>query len=240
MPKMIGFFGSCPADICMYTAYALQNAGKRVCVVDNSQDGILFGCIPTPDQRFTTVTFHNVDFMRWEPLVQWHELDYEFVLVQLGNRPQELCLAVCSERILVVDCERKHLDFYEQYMRDSCLPAAVLLRGFYPQRTTVKKIKAYFEQDNTLIDRWLLLPLDAEDEAYRIKMQYGLLDQFTHISAGMEHVLVQLLRMLEIHDKRRVQRAVKDAKQGKMTDMAVSERRRDGCGHPVCSVQRSV
>lgn len=215
MSKIIGFFGSYPADICMYAAYALQNAGRRVCVIDNSEDGILYQSVPTPDQRLDAVTFHNVDFMRWEPLVQWHELDYEFVLVQLGNEPQELCLALCSMRILIIDCERRNLDFYHQFMQESSLPAAVLLRGFCPDQMAVAKMKKRFEQGNAFIDQWLLLPFDEADETYRIEMQYGWLYKFVHISAGMERILMQLLRMMEIHDRIRIIRAVRDAKQGK-------------------------
>lgn len=205
----------------MYAAYALQNAGRRVCVVDNSDDGVLFRCVPTPDERLAAITFHNVDFMRWEPFVQWHELDYEFVLVQLGDRPQELCLALCSARILVVDCERRNLDFYKQFMQQSSMSAAVLLRGFCPDRIATKKMKEYLERGNGLVDQWMLLPLDEADEAYRIEMQYGILHKFAHISTGMERVLMQLLRMLEIHDRIRIIRAVRDAKQGKAARVAV-------------------
>lgn len=219
MSKIIGFFGSYPADICMYAAYVLQNTGRRVCVVDNSEDGILFGCVPTPDQQLKAVTFHNVDFMRFEPLVQWHELNYDYVLVQLGNMPQELCLVLCSERILVMDCERKNMDFYYQFMQESSLPAAVLLRGFCPDQMLAEKVKKYFERENKFIERWLLLPFDEADEAYRIEMQYGALYQFAHISSGMERVLMQLLRMLENHDRIRILRAVRDAKQGKSAGM---------------------
>ena len=56
-----------------------------------------------PDVRPDAVTFRNVDFLRLEPVVRWHELDYEYVFVQLGAQPPELCLALCSVRILVAD-----------------------------------------------------------------------------------------------------------------------------------------
>lgn len=215
MPKIIGFFGSYSADICMYAAYALQNAGRRVCVIDNSEDGILYQAVPTPDQQLRAVTFHNVDFIRWEPLVQWHELDYDLILVQLGDRPQELCLALCSVRILIMDCERRNLDYYHQFMQEASMPMAVLLRGFCPDQMDAARMKEHFEQGNVFIDRWLLLPFDEADEAYRIEMQYGQLHKFAHISAGMERILMQLLCMMEIHDRIRIIRAVKDAKQGK-------------------------
>ncbi len=224
MPEMIGFFGSYPADICMYTAYALQNAGKRVCVIDNSDDGILFSCVPAPDCQMQTVTFHNVDFIRHKPLVQWHELDYELVLIQLGSRPQELCLAVCSMRILVVDCERRNMEFYQHFLQACGLSAVVLLRGFSLE-FAVEKAKRLLECGPGLIERWLLLPLDEEDETYRIQMQYGTMYQFAHISAGMERVLGKMLRMLDVTDRVHIAQAVRNAKQGKTADPVCCRRR---------------
>lgn len=219
MPKIIGFYGSYPADICMYTAYALQNAGKRVCVIDLSEDGILFRCIPAPEECFAAVTFHNVDFIRRKPLVQWHELDYEYVLVQLGEKPQELCLAVCSMRILIMDCERSTLDFYGQFLQASGMPAVVLLRGFCPDRSAAGKIMKYFGHGNCLVERWLLLPFHEADEAYRIKMQYQMLSKFTHISADLERMLIQLLLLSGMKDRLKASRAVRAAKQGKTAGM---------------------
>lgn len=215
MPKIIGFFGSAPADLCMYAAYALQNIGKRVCVVDNSEDGSLFRCIPTPDERLRAVTYRNVDFMRWYPLADWHALDDEYVLVQLGAMPQQLCLALCSERILVTDCERANLDAYSRYLTQCCMPVTVLLRGFCWNWVIAEQIKAYAAKDSSFIERWLFLPYDPTDEAYRIEMQYGKLYQFSQISTGMERVLAKLLQLLEICDRIRLVRAINDAKRGK-------------------------
>ncbi len=216
MPKIMGFFGSYPADICMYAAYALQNAGRRVCVIDNSEDGILFACVPSPEQTMTVFTWHNVDFMRGISMLRWHELDYECVLVQFGERPQPLCLALCSVRVLVTDCERKHLDFYDQFVQEISMPIAVLLRGFCSDRLLAEKVKNYFEGKNKRIDRWLLLPFDEADETYRIRMQYGIMYKFAHISIGMERILMQLMQMLEIQDRICRVRAVRDAKQGRI------------------------
>lgn len=217
MPKIIGFLGSHPADICMYAAYVLQNTGKNVCVIDNSEDGVLFGCVPSPDSQLKAVTFHNVDFMRFRTFMEWHRLDYEFLLVQLGKCPQELCLAQCSERVLAVDCERGNLDYYNHYMRCSGMAMSVLLRGFSPEGGIMGKIKQYFGQGNPFIEKWFLLPLDMADEAYRIGMQYGALSKFTHISAGMERVLAQLVRMMASSGSYgTTARAVRNAKRGRV------------------------
>ncbi len=216
MPKIIGFLGNYPADICMYTAYALQNTGSSVCVADNSQDGILYGCVPAPDVQADSVTFHGVDFVREKPLVQWHELDYDYVLVQLGARPQELCLASCSERVLVVDCDRRSLDFYHQYMQESGMTMSVLLRGYCPEGVSAKVIKERLAVENCFIEKWMTLPFHEMDEAYRIGMQYEPVSRFAYISLGMEKVLMQILCMAGAGSPSGAIRAVKHAKKGRM------------------------
>lgn len=96
------------------------------------------------------------------------------------------------------------------------MPIAVLLRGFCSDRLLAEKVKNYFEGKNKRIDRWLLLPFDEADETYRIRMQYGIMYKFAHISIGMERILMQLMQMLEIHDRICRVRAVRDAKQGRI------------------------
>ena len=77
-------------------------------------------------------------------------------------------------------------------------------------------MKKRLEWDQELIDRWLLLPFHEADEAYRIHMQYETMYKFANISAGMEHVLVQLLRMIASSDKMHHIRSIRNAKYGKM------------------------
>lgn len=216
MPKIIGFLGRRPADICLYTAYALQNTGRSVCVIDNSEDGILYGCVPKPDDKAVSVTFHNVDFMRFIPLVQWHELDYEYILVQLGDTPQQLCLAACSERVLVVDSERSSLDYYRQFTKENSLKMTVLLRGFRLDRVLEKKMQERFKHENCFVKQWITLPINKYDEAYRIGMQYEPLNKFAHISGEMENVLRKILGILKADNTIRIARAVSAAKKGKM------------------------
>lgn len=215
MSKIIGFLGTYSIDICLYAAFAVQNTGKSVCVIDHSDDGVLYDCIPTPDGQLEAVTYHGVDFMRRQPLLKWQNMEYEFVFVQLGARPQELCLALCSKLVLVVDCERRNLDCYNQYMQETRMPMTVLLRGFCPGGISVRMLKDYFARGNCFIEKWMTLPLNEMDEAYRIGLQYEPLSKFAYISAGMEKALVQLLRQLDAGSAARIIRAVKHAKSGR-------------------------
>ena len=197
LPKIIGFLGSYTADICLYTALALQNTGKSVCVIDHSDDGALYDSIPTPDKCLQMVTYHNVDFIRREPFANWQDLQYQFVIVQLGALPQDICIELCSERILAVDCERINLDYYSQWMRKKQLPMIVLLRSVCQNGFSARKIKERFELENCFVERWLTLPLNQMDEAYRIRMQYEPVKKFSKLSLDMEKMLIQLLSVIQ-------------------------------------------
>lgn len=215
MSKIIGFIGSCPADICMYAAYAMQNTGSSVCVIDNSMEGVLYGCVPKMDAQAMAVTFHQVDFIRFKPFIYWHELEYTYVFILLGDRPQQLCMASCSMCVLVVDCERRNLDFYRRFMKESSMAMYVVLRGFCAGSVFVEKIMERFSDQNGLIVRWMLVPLDETDEAYRIGMQYEKIGKFPDISLAMEKVLAQILALLGAGSPVGVMQAVKNAEKGK-------------------------
>ena len=60
--KIIGLFGVCQTDICIYVASILQNAGCRVCVVDNSFEQAMHFCIPHPAEKLLTITYKKIDY----------------------------------------------------------------------------------------------------------------------------------------------------------------------------------
>ena len=219
MPKIIGFFGTFTADLCLYTALAMQNTGRSVCVVDQSDDSALYESIPTPDKNLETVTYHNVDFIRREPCANWQDLGYEYVFVQLGAMPQELYLAVCTDCVLVIDCERVNLDFYRCVMMQNEKAMTVLLRGFCPGGICGRKIKEQFERENCFVERWLTLPLVQSDEAYRISMQYEPINNFRKLSADMEKALIQLMHSFGASNYAEIISGIKAAKHGRVSGM---------------------
>lgn len=215
MSEIVGFLGVSPMDICLYTAFSTQNRGKSVCVLDQSKDGLLYHCIPSPGGQLEVVTYHGVDFIRSQPLVQWQDMHYDVIFVQMGGQPQQLCLALCTKLVLVVDCERENLDFYRRFMQESKMPMTVLLRGFFPGTIPVKERKEYFANGNDFIEKWMVLPVNEADEAYRMRMQYGQFNKFAYISHKMQNVLVQLLRHMGAANQMEALRAVKQAKYGR-------------------------
>ena len=196
MPQIIGFLGTYPVDVCLYTAFALQNTGKSVCVNDFTSEGVLFECIPTPEETLEIITFRNVDFMHQLPMAEWKQKPYDYIFVQLGDAPQELTVSSCDELILVIDCEKRHLDEFQNLMQKMRMSMNVVLRGFCPDGIPERKLKEYFEQENCFVERWLTLPFDEMDEAYRIGMQYEPMQSFAHASVGWEKLLLQLLKIL--------------------------------------------
>lgn len=220
MSEITGFLGISPADICLYTALSVQNTGKSVCVIDHSEDGILYRSIPAPEGQLEAVTYRGVDFVRKKPLPDWQDTEYGHIFVQLGTQPEELCMALCDRLVLVMNAERYNMDIYRNYMRQIRMPMIVLLRGFCPYGIPVNTIKDYFMRENNFVEKWILLPLSEYDEAYRIGMQYECFKKFAYISSEMEWALVRLLRSLENRSSVSLMRAVKQAKKGRMASMA--------------------
>lgn len=214
MPKITGFIGTHSEDLCLYTALALQNTGRRVCVNDHTAEGLLFACIPTPEENLETVTFRNVDFVHLAG--DWQKLDYDQVFVQLGEKPEEACVAACDELVLVTDCDRRNLDYFNRFMQRMKTSMTVVLRGYCPDGISDRRIKDYFERENCFVQKWLTLPLDEVDEAYRIGMQYEPMKSFAHASRGLDKVLLSLMRVIEPQEITVAQKAVRAVRSGRV------------------------
>lgn len=215
MSKIIGFIGAYPTDLCLYTAFALQNTGKSVCVNDFTEEGGLYECIPTPEEELEVITFRNVDFVHRLSLASWRQSAYDYVFIQLGSNPQELAASACDELILVTDCERQSLDEFQHLMQQMKMSMNVILRGYCPDGISERKLKDYFERENCFVQKWLTLPFDEMDEAYRIGMQYEPMRGFEHVSKGLEKVVLQILGLIAPKNSAKNIKAMRAVKSGK-------------------------
>ena len=121
-------FGVGQTDICIYIASILQNAGYRVCVVDNSYEQAMHYCIPHPAEKLLTITYKKIDYERLVPADHWQEKDYDYLIVDLGVWPSEEALQACGEIFLVMDCAVAQIYRYRELMK--LLRDVTVLSGF--------------------------------------------------------------------------------------------------------------
>lgn len=212
--KIIGLFGVGQTDICIYVASILQNAGYRVCVVDNSFEQAMHYCIPHPAEKLLTITYKNIDYERLVPTDCWQEKDYDYLIVDLGVWPQEEALKVCGEIYLVMDCAVAQIFRYRELMKRAALPMNVILRDVCPEAVSARRILALLQEENCFVVDTYVLPLSEEDIACRFCMQYQGYQSFAHLSVPFEKMLVKICRELAECEDSFVWRSFKRARRG--------------------------
>lgn len=212
--KIIGLFGVCQTDICIYLASILQNMGHRVCVVDNSYEQAMHYCIPRPAEHLLTITYKNIDYERLVPEGDWQEKEYDYLLVDLGVWPPEEALRACGEIFLVMDCAIAQMYRYRELMRHRALPMNVILRDVCPEAVSGRKVLAMLQEENCFVVDSYILPWNEEDTACRFCMQYQGYQSFSGLSAPFEKMLVKICRELEGCEEALIWRSFKRARKG--------------------------
>lgn len=212
--KIVGLFGVGQTDICIYVASILQNMGYRVCVVDNSYEQAMHYCIPHPAEKLLTITYKNVDYERLIPTDSWQEKDYDYLLVDLGVCPSQEALRACGELFLVMDCAVAQVFRYRELMKRAALPMSVILRDVCAEAVSARRVLALLQEENCFVVDSYVLPLNEEDVACRLDMQYRGYQSFAHLSAPFEKMLVKICRVLAECEESLLWRSFKRARKG--------------------------
>ena len=212
--KIIGLFGVGQTDICIYIASILQNAGYRVCVVDNSYEQAMHYCIPHPAEKLLTITYKKIDYERLVPADHWQEKDYDYLIVDLGVWPPEEALRACGEIFLVMDCAVAQIIRYRELMMRVALPMNVILRDVCAEAVSAGRVFAMLQEENCFVVDSYVLPLNEEDIACRFCMQYQGYHSFAHLSVKYEKMLVKICRGLAECEDSLIRRSYKRARKG--------------------------
>ena len=212
--KIIGLFGVCQTDICIYVASILQNAGCRVCVVDNSFEQAMHFCIPHPAEKLLTVTYKKIDYERLVPTECWQEKEYDYLIVDLGVWPSEEALCACHEIYLVMDCALAQVYRYRDLMKRAALPMNVILRDVCVEAVSARKVFSLLQEENCFVVDTYVLPFHEDDVACRVGMQYQGYQSFLHLSAPFEKMLLKICSELMSCEDSLILRSFKRARKG--------------------------
>lgn len=212
--KIIGLFGVCQTDICIYLASILQNAGYRVCVIDNSFEQAMHFCIPHPAEKLLTITYKKIDYECLIPAECWQQKEYDYLIADLGVWPAEDELHACDEIFLVMDCAIAQVYRYRELMKRVALPMNVILRDVFVEAVSAREVFSILQEENCFVVDSYVLPFHEDDIAGRISMQYQGYLSFTHLSVPFEKMLVKICTQLAACEDALILRSFKRARKG--------------------------
>lgn len=111
--NIVGFVGAKKDDILLYLAKILSRLGKKVLLVDYTENRALTYCIKVPyhEQSFFHLSEQEVDFMiepQYEYLFQVQN-SYDVILVDFGFQVYSKLIAQCKILYCCVDTQLRHM-----------------------------------------------------------------------------------------------------------------------------------
>ena len=212
--RIIGIFGWEQADICIYLASILENMKQRVLVIDNSFEQKIQLCIPKPKEQLEIVTYKNVDYTsHWEHSM-WKSVDYDYLLVNLGNNPMEEDLEFCQEIICVLSCEAFHIRAYQQFIQEVKKPFHLVFRNYCKNYMDTNKILHQLGETSCFLVDKVFLPFIEMDECLRVLMQVEGYRSLSGLSKEFEKAIFRLCRAITNQDFTAVLNGLRRAKRG--------------------------
>lgn len=186
--RKIGFVGYESEDIILYLAACLQKAGKKVAIEDKTEAGLLLRMLDSGKVPGETGWYCGI---RVTGSLSGKEV-YDYVFLLFGYRVQHPKLYECEYLIFVTDEMPAHarlLHEVGQWERKQ----AMLIRDYIEAKHGSKYLELLVGQKQEQV---ILLPWEARDMRKRYSLGQEENIDLTGLSAGMKHVIRELLLFL--------------------------------------------
>lgn len=190
MEKIVGFVGYECEDIVLYLAKIISSFGKKVAIVDRTEQEMLMEVIDAQENRGNTIregVFSNV----WITTQGVCKEEYDMIFMVFGYRLVHPKLYECGTLVMVTDGIPAHASMLRkigQWERKQCL----LLRNLVPMKHTEKYLALLADNEKNYYE----IPYDELD----IRMRYSLSSYaecaVRNLSTGMKKALVMLVAFL--------------------------------------------
>lgn len=204
MEKIVGFVGYECEDIVLYLAKIISSFGKKVAIVDRTEQEMLMEVIDAPGNRENTAREGEFSGV-WLTTQGVCKEEYDMIFMIFGYRLLHPKLYECGTLVMVTDGVPAHASMLRKighWDRKQCL----LLRNLVPMKHTEKYLALLADNEKNYCE----IPYDEQD----IRMRYSLSSYagcaLKSLSAGMKKALSMLvIFLLPEYQERFVREAMK-------------------------------
>ena len=229
MGIQVGFFGIEKYELLLYLSRIIRQLGKRVLLVDYSENGALSAGIPVWDQfgdqipdgvvaesedYHAAVDYCGIHFVRDILLNQSVKEQYDCILIDFGFGVDHRAAESCSRVVLVSDQQLHNIHRLKHPEVWDGLPVYAVLKDLCPCRITPEYI---LEEIGVWVapDRRFAIYQDAWDAKCRISCQYSKLSPFVRLSREYREFLKSFTReIFPEFNKSDIDRAFRLAEKG--------------------------
>lgn len=209
----IGFIGSEKAEIMQYLSRILYHLGKRVLLIDVSEDKQLTASIPCMeglDSEKEIIDYRSVGFCNFFPK---ETNGYDYILTDFGFRTGHEEATCCKLVFYVSDLQKHHLDRINvpAVAKDSYL----ILKDVVKCKISPKFLLQYLNRLNPEPRTTIVLPFRKEDKKSEFLCTWDSLFKFQNTSGWVKDMLFFIVINILGQSENEVKKAFRKAERGK-------------------------
>lgn len=205
--EKIGFIGYESADIILYIARMLSYVGKKVAVIDRTDNQTVVKTIPLPEELSGTGGYYKNILITSDTACEASEEALDVVLYSFGYHLQDAEIKECKMVVYVTDM----IAYNAQLLKDVELPKEVdtflIVRNAIPLKYDEKYlaniIGRKFKKDNIF-----RIPYEEADYKSRCYLYVDKKHKLTSLSGQMQVTIFELLKNITKEQYGRKERAV--------------------------------
>jgi len=230
--KKLGFAGSYKCDLILYLSRILLAAGKRVAIVDATDEQLFHYCLPLTSLSDCVFTYRDIDvYYRIKNEDDYRSTvkeEYDVLLIDAGfNRSMVEVLKRTDYCIFVTDPEihnvHKLKDFIsafsgsaKQIEENNGAQLVRIFRDMLQGKINYKYISSVLDLPSPLnyIGEYVFL-LDETDRRQRLHCQYDHIFKFNKLSKEYKMLFGDMLEVFFGMDRKQIKKAIRKAERGR-------------------------
>lgn len=201
--KVIGFVGINKAEYLLYISRVLKNLGKKVLLIDCSENGALALSVPSP-KGMTNVTIDyrgvyfadhrssRVEQSENDKDLDFHHMGYDCILVDYGFDTLSEGLKFCDKLICVTDQQIFNIDKLKDIRKVKDVSKALVVRDIVNHKIGPDYITEELSLHNLEASEVFSVSLDEYDVSRRLDSQYDDKFIFKKLSKPLKMLIQEL------------------------------------------------
>lgn len=228
----LGFAGSYKCDLILYLSRILHNAGKKVAIVDASEEQLFRYCVPLKFESDTMVTYREVDvyykIKNEEDYESALKENYDVLLIDVGFnknmtgllRRSDYCIFITDPQIHNIQMMKDYTGIFAAEAKDDDRGKEThfvrIFRDMCPGKINYKYLSSIIDSPDSLsyIGEYVFM-LDEVDRGLRLYCQYDHIFKFTKLSKEYKIMFADMLETFFNMDKKLIKKSIKKAERGR-------------------------
>lgn len=216
--NVIAFIGCDKYELILYLARILYHLGKKVLMVDYSENEALYQCIPVPltlQESNNYIDYRGIEFVKGHKIKTHDFSDYDVVLMDLGFFIDVELLNACTKICYVTDMQLHHINNIKKLEGKCDVQKCLVIKDAFSCKITPEYIMNQVGQD---LEKKCIYQFfqDPYDYMYKINSQYNDKFIFPKLSKEVQSFLKDMIMQLDdTLSEKQYSLAYKKAERGK-------------------------